>query len=757
VRGGTSIFQGQADRTLLPILNPSIAVPNIGLRPLVLDATSSSPGDEILLFTMTDPVMGPNFGSIVPLTLKTGSLDPGQRLAVFPTGAGKKVASIYSGRFHTSGGPSCDEIAVAFEGEGRVAIVTPCNGEALNTCPIKAGDPTCNLPVPIRFIDLPGGQRVTGDGMTFGDYNGDGHIDVVIATGELISEGKYLEPGPCIAFGTPDQRFKGVFDALPAKCLRLSPSDFLPVAKGAKSGDPALLAFGQLTNDVAVDFVTERSIVLRSADVPKDAGADAGPQAPTLGGTTTIVLAPPGIEWREAHIVDINGDGLNDVVAGGPNGVDVYAATGDRLLIHKAYPTAGGADLFTFSDFDGDATADIALRQPGAVRGNARDLDTISILFGHKNALPDNPLPLGRLSGVEQIVSGRTGEGLFGIEPDGLGDIGIVSKTADFQQLTLLSGEVDRRVVSSFQLAPTVLPPPLASRFAIGRFSQDAALGDPHDDIAILTGAYRDDNSVPAVRRLVGEYALWLAPVLAEASLDQGRLSGDAPKIGTIAAASTGAIEGDAFWPFASTLALDLDPRGNDPKTEVDEVVVLAQGFGAAPWKLRTFASGGGAKPAFTERDARNVGVAPAQPTAAFRMLAVDLDPTGDPAKDADDVVLLLREADKTTLRVYFNRRTGKLDPTPVEIVLPAGHEFVDVAAIHAGETATHELALLAKDGVYLVHVSGAGINVEPARAVTADGARRIAVGDVSGDRIDDIVLVSDKGIQVFRGEPRLK
>ncbi|MDB4994264.1 MAG: hypothetical protein JWM74_1696, partial [Myxococcaceae bacterium] len=755
VRGGTSIFQGQADRTLLPVLNPSIAVPNIGLRPLVLDATSSSPGDEILLFTMTDPVMGPDFGSIVPLTAKTGDLDPGQRIAVVPTGPGKKVASIYSGRFHTSGGPSCDEVAIAFEGDSRIAIVTPCNGEGLNTCLIKKGDPTCNLPVPVRFVDLPNGQTVTPDGMTFGDYNGDGHIDFVVATGERISEGKYLEPGPCIAFGTPDQKFKAVFDALPARCLRLSPSDFLPVARGAKSGDPALLAFGQLTSDVAVDFVTERSIVLRSADVPKDGGADAGPQTPTIGGTTTLVLAPPGVEWREAHIVDINGDGLNDVVAGGPNGVDVYVATGERLLVHKAYPTAGGADLFTFSDFDGDATADIAFRQPGAARGNARDLDTISISFGHRNALPENPLPLGRLSSVEQIVSGRTGEGLFGIAADGLGDIGIVSRTADFQQLTLLSGEVDRRVVSSFQLAPNAALAPLASRFAIGRFSQDPALGDPHNDIAILTGAYHADDT-PTVRRLVGDYALWLAPVLAEASLDQARLFGDAPKLGTIAS-SNGANEGDAFWPFASTLALDLDPRGSDPKTEVDEVFVLAQGFGAAPWKLRTFTSSGGAKPAFTERDSRDVGVAPTQPTDAFRMLAVDLDPTGDPAKDAEDVVLLLREADKTTLRVYFNRRTGKLDPTPVEIVLPAGHDFVDVAAIHAGETAAHALALLAKDGVYMAHVTATGIQVEPARVVTADGARRIAAGDVSGDRIDDIVLVSDKGIQVFRGEPRLK
>ncbi len=546
-----------------------------------------------------------------------------------------------------------------------------------------------------------------------------------------------------------------MFDTLTAKCLRLSPSDFLPVTRGARSGGPALLAFGQLTSDVAVDFVTERSIVLRSADVAKNGGADAGPQSPTIAGTTTVVLAPPGVEWREAHIVDINGDGLNDVVAGGPNGVDVYASTGDRLLIHKAYPTAGGADLFTFSDFDGDATADIALRQPGVARGNARDLDTISILFGHKDALPENPLLLGRLSAVEQIVSGRTGEGHFGIEPDGLGDIGIVSRTADLQQLTLLSGEVDRRVVSSFQLDANVNPAPLASRFAIGRFSHDAALGDPHDDIAILTAAYRADET-PTLRRLVGDYALWLAPVLAEASLDQTRLSSNAPNLGTIAS-SNGANEGDAFWPFAATLALDLDPRGNDPKAETDEVVVLAQGLGAARWKLRTFASGGGSKPAFTERDARDVGTAPTLPTAVFRMLAVDLDPTGDPVKDADDIVLLLREADKTTLRVYFNRRTGKLDPTPVEIVLPAGHDFVDVAAIHAGETATHELALLAKDGVYMAHVTAGGITVAPARVITADGARRIAAGDVSGDRIDDIVLVSDKGIQVFRGEPRLK
>jgi hypothetical protein len=49
------------------------------------------------------------------------------------------------------------------------------------------------------------------------------------------------------------------------------------------------------------------------------------------------------------------------------------------------------------------------------------------------------------------------------------------------------------------------------------------------------------------------------------------------------------------------------------------------------------------------------------------------------------------------------------------------------------------------------------GIKVDEAPVVTVEGARRIGVGDVSGDRIDDIVLVSDKGIQVFRGEPRLK
>jgi hypothetical protein len=92
LHGGTAIFHGQADRTLLPVLNPSFAVPDIGIHPLLLDATQSTPGFEVLLYEQKD--MGTAFrllndpnapvAALLAINPETGGPELVQRLAVFP-------------------------------------------------------------------------------------------------------------------------------------------------------------------------------------------------------------------------------------------------------------------------------------------------------------------------------------------------------------------------------------------------------------------------------------------------------------------------------------------------------------------------------------------------------------------------------------------------------------------------------------------------------------------------------------------------
>ena len=214
-----------------------------------------------------------------------------------------------------------------------------------------------------------------------------------------------IDGDPCLELVVHSDGAPGLamIDASGAGCGFVPAVVPLPIAgPGA-----ALLAAGPIVPGGNDDLVLADG-VYRSCTSTTDCGNRAI-------GTFLRVIAPTQVPWNAAAVVDLNGDGILDLVAARAGETDLDIVRGGAVPnVYRASTSDPVANLVA-GDFDGDRLGDVALVEsspPG---------DRVTVLFGTKEAIVGTPVamsPFGgrlrvdRISEIHWIPSTRGSDGI---------------------------------------------------------------------------------------------------------------------------------------------------------------------------------------------------------------------------------------------------------------------------------------------------------------------------------------------------------
>lgn len=199
-------------------------------------------------------------------------------------------------------------------------------------------------------------------------------------------------------------------DAGGAGCGFAAATEPLRVELPADNQPRPLLAAGPLV-DGGVDELVLANGVHRKCTGIDDCGA-------SMPGTFVPVAEPSSLEWVAAAVVDLNGDGALDVVAGraAPN-LDIVRG-GASPNVYSVGSTSGVRGLVA-GDFDGDRLGDVAIAERAMMGA-----DSISVLFGAREAtvaaprvmsgprMMGGPLLLDRFTAMSWLPSSRGTDGI---------------------------------------------------------------------------------------------------------------------------------------------------------------------------------------------------------------------------------------------------------------------------------------------------------------------------------------------------------
>lgn len=706
--GAVAVWRGATNRTMSPTTYPSIPIPTTQpVSFIAIEALRKRAGLEVV--TLLPDQKGPLF------TFGVRGADELDSTAIVPLfvglrqGAADLVAPLRAAQLDEDPVASpCDELVAAFKGTGEIAIFTPCRGDLANTIPGQRALPT---------VGLPAGRTVSD--FLLADLDRDRHLDLLILADEK---------GIFFALGRGDGTFGAVGTATGLEAASLIPIDV-----------------GFLTPDDLIDIVTQNEIVLITPPPSKapsgsDAGDGGAPTADAGPAETTSVKAQDGVNWTEARIIDLNGDGRLDVVAASKHRLDVFINAGGRLFDPHPFRLEGTPSLLTFGDFDGDLIVDLAFRE----RFDDKSADSLSVAFGTTSGVPSTPASQGRLGTINVLSAGPLSSDLPQFAADGIADIGALATTADgkIQFVSILSGSPDRLLQSPFVLTRVKGKNIVASSalgFAVGQFT-----ADDHSDLAVIGIEAADKGNF--------ETHAWLVPVTGDAQIDLATVNAgpavDTITIDSVLRAQTKGLSWIDSRP--EMVAVDLDAKGPGA---LDEVVVLVQPVaesleGGALYVLRT--KGGG----FSVAAKVPIGLDSPGGTR-WSLKKSDLDGDG-----ATDVLVTFHDAAGMHGRVFFNKRDGTLDAAPVRVEAPPGTQLLAWAPLNADADVARELAVLTDKGVFLAKLSADHASFTMAAKALAGIATQgnvLACGDIDGDGIDDIAIAGAGVLQIFRGLPVLQ
>jgi hypothetical protein len=453
----------------------------------------------------------------------------------FPAGDAP-VGQAISAQFLDGSPMLCTQLALGFHQpmNDHVSVFDPCSLKLLSS------DVVLPPGVVLCGAGTPGMMPLPCATVTAFDVNEDEHVDLLAAgaDGQLYvaySDGK----GSFYPTGTPTLSGPVNTFSLFAK---------LP-AIGAM---PQPLAITDLNGDCALDVVDATGVFLAAPGF-----CTAGTSNPPTFGLPSA--APSlGHTWSSALTGDVNGDGFIDVTVtdAGSTGLSVLRNAANAHFVPVEIPTFSLVKAAAVGDFDGDGVDDVAYAEQGQpATQDSSTLDAVSIAFGTRSGPPSDPVPLGQVTGVSQIL--RTPD-LVASQIVTSVDLPTDPKSVPETNVYLFVGNTSREIVAPLLLLQDVqdsadlLNYDVPRRSAIGFFR-----GDPTDgDIAVFA---RPARSCTCHSRL------WLLPTKGGA--------GDIDP--TASACSTGA-------PCASKLMSPFDQADDvvlarfAPPSGPDQVVIAA-------------------------------------------------------------------------------------------------------------------------------------------------------------------------------------
>lgn len=660
-------------------------------------------------------------------------------------GAAEKLeGELLVGKFFDAEGAFCSQFAAAFEELGYVRVYSLCHPDGSVFDMGNIG----------TKVALPGAARVcksktTGPGaappckpLHAVDVDHDGRLDLVIVGHEIASQDAEIY----VAYNLGDGHFSSVPGGPPDDEAALYPISFFddgtPGLEAASKHlhDPPL-AIGDVNDDCALDFVNSFGIYTSVAGGPCAAGQVTFP----LGYETPSAFDAEHL-WTEAVIVDLNGDTLLDILVGSSvsTGITFFNGTGTGFFNPFKLVTSGNVKGFTLGDFDGDLINDLAFAEIGdADPGDTRTRDTLSIVFGGLSGGPTQPVPMGEVLGVEQIVSANE----LVIYPDLINDLLVLSSGAGDAggSFYIFPGDSGRQIQAPYYLLS--LDASVSQFIDVPSRSVIAELdGDGHDDVAVLARPVGCEGTTLCGARL------WLAPATGDAEI--------AP-VGSAGGAVPSALEA----PFDSgrdVLMANLGKGG--PGDAGTDQLVLATTSDAGGTSICVVSAQGGELVTTTgpvtfesflliEQGAKIRG----------ELLAADVDGDGhddavlgslaggiavllwDEATHALDVahplVLSLVDLAKTGCFTKPGAGMGEMGPKDLAASL---------AAVRVGAGAARSLMVVTSAGGMLVSLRDGALVTECRSEIPPGGA--VASGDFNGDRIDDLIIAHKGGLEVLLG-----
>jgi hypothetical protein len=674
--GHVGVLPGRADRAWVPRSYGSYRIPGAAARLVsVHDQAIEGITSGIMALTTLNGVPGlyPPDGTTGQLRLRARLDGPVDSLVGDPV-AGALIEDPASS--------PCRELVLAVAGATTFQVLDTCTrsdkGEVIWRTEFQRRSVALEPPAPIDAAP----QIV--------DVDRDGHLDVMVGAGGRI----YLArgDGAGLEVARPYQIAAANAEAL-AQLAGIDP---------AALGMP--LVVGEFSGDRFPDFVFPGFLLV---------------SRPTPGSALPSYAAAGNVNgrWTTARIVDLNGNGLPDVVAASSSGLDIdfFNGTGTDQLTAFSIPTSGPVRAMDAQDLDGDLINDLAFVE-AAVSGP----DKVLIAFGTPAGPPSAPAAVALLNGIEQLSAFREGQ---------LGTLTASSRDTGGQRhdgvITLFEGGGDR-----IPLAP----------YRLTNFSADGSIGDsPAFGLAAGRFSGRTRGEVLALGTgdpvFQSDWRFWFLPVL-EAASASTRLD---PPLGLrfhpFSPVAVGNQPPEPRATLASAVA-DLDRDGRD------ESVWAVPADDQAHCGLMVVGTNATVPVSLVAGDT----VILDQPCPAPQLLAVDADGDGW----IDLVMLAGAPGDpRRALMVLWNEH-GHFTATRVTVIagVASAQGFAPLALPPDGRFA---LATVTDTALLLTSSTGPRQFGAPRTLAAVSHGSGVVAADVNGDGALDLVVASSGDLQVMR------